>query len=66
MKRVLFHLTEEQYQRLGKLASRMGVSRSEALRYAIEVYAFVKNSYEEFDMGRERDAGEPTIVEVLD
>jgi len=37
-KKVLFHLTDEQYARLDKLATDMGVTRAEALQRAITLY----------------------------
>lgn len=66
MKKVLFNLTEVQYERLDKLAQSMGTTKSEALRRAIELYRFfneAKNEGAEFTR-RDKDGSE-RIVEII-
>ena len=66
MKKVLFNLSEEQYEELGKLAKQMGISRSEALRRAMELYAIVKKAKAEGDEIRKHTkGGEEVVMEVL-
>jgi predicted DNA-binding protein len=66
MKKVLFNLTEEQYERLSRLAKAMGVSRSEALRRTIELYAMFKEAKEEgAEFTREDKDGSRRIVEII-
>lgn len=66
MKKVLFNLTDEQNERLERLASSMGVSKSEALRRTIELYLMFKEGKEEGAEFTRRDAdGRERIVEVL-
>jgi len=66
MKKVLFNLTDEQHRRLEDLARRMGVSKSEALRRAIEIYQIVKDAQAEGEEIRKRSKdGEETIVQIV-
>ena len=66
MKKVLFNLTEEQYGKLEALAARMGVSKSEALRRALEIYQIVKSAQEDGAEFRKRSKdGEDTIVQII-
>ncbi|MBI4082775.1 MAG: ribbon-helix-helix protein, CopG family [Candidatus Lambdaproteobacteria bacterium] len=66
MKKVLFNLTEEQYARLERLADRMGVSKSEALRRAIELYQYVKEAQKEgAEITKRSKEGQEKVVEIL-
>ena len=66
MKKVLFNLTDEQHEKLKALAARMGVSKSEALRRAVEIYMFVKDAYEEGGEIRMRNKdGEESVVQII-
>lgn len=66
MKKVLFQLTDDQYARLQGLASRMGVTTSEALRRAIDVYQFIKEAQEEGAEIRKRSkSGEDSVVHII-
>ncbi len=66
MKKVLFNLTEAQYERLDNLARAMGVTRSEALRRAIEVYHFIKEAKNEGDEITRKDKdGNERVVEII-
>ena len=66
MKKVLFNLTESQFERLDELAKKMGVSRSEALRRAMELYAIMKKAKDEGDEIRKRTkGGEEVVVEFV-
>ena len=66
MKKVIFNLSEEQDERLGKLAKRMGVTKSDALRRAIELYHLVKEFQEEgIELRKRTKEGEETIVEFI-
>jgi len=66
MKRVVFHLTDEQYERLKALAKRMGVSKKEALRRAVEIYQIIREvrqeSAERRENGNEEERG---FVEII-
>ena len=66
MKKVLFNLTEEQYERLAKLAKSMGVSKSEAMRRTIELYLFVKEAKAEgAEFSRKDKDGTERFVEII-
>jgi predicted transcriptional regulator len=66
MKKVLFNLSEDQYQKLEELAERMGVSKSEALRRAVEIYKFIKDAQAEGSEIRKRDKkGGEISVQIL-
>lgn len=66
MKKVLFNLTDEQYERLGNLAKSMGASKSEALRRAIELYQFFKEAkLEGAEFTRRDKDGTERIVEII-
>lgn len=66
MKKVLFNLTEEQHRRLEELAKRMGVSKSEALRRAVEIYQIIKDAQAEGSEIRKRSkSGEETVVQII-
>jgi predicted DNA-binding protein len=66
MKKVLFNLTDEQNERLERLAKSMGVSKSEALRRTIELYLMFKEAKEEGAEFTRRDkAGRERVVEIL-
>jgi hypothetical protein len=66
MKKVLFNLTDEQFARLKKLADRMGVSTSEALRRSIQVYQFVKESQQKgAEIHARSKDGKDTVVEII-
>ena len=66
MKKVIFNLSDEQDARLKKLAKRMGVSKSEALRQAIELYQIFREAQQKGDEIRKRNkGGEETIIQIL-
>ena len=66
MKKVLFNLSEEQYDRLAKLAKSMGVSKSEAMRRTIELYSFVKEAKAEgAEFSRKDKDGTERFVEII-
>jgi predicted DNA-binding protein len=66
MKKVLFSLSEDQYEKLEMLAKRMGVSKSEALRRAVEIYKFIKDAQAEGAEIRKRDRkGGEISVQIL-
>jgi predicted DNA-binding protein len=66
MKRVIFNLSEEQDARLTELADRMGVSKAEALRRAIEIYQFIKDAQEGGDEIRTRGKdGKETTLRIV-
>ncbi len=66
MKKVLFNLTEEQYERLGNLAKSMGVSKSEAMRRAIEIYQMIKEAKKEgAEITRKEKDGTERLVEFV-
>ncbi len=66
MKKVLFHLTEEQYAKLKVLARRMGVSKPEALRRAVEITMFIRDQCEEMrKRPARRKEGEKRVVEII-
>ena len=66
MKKVLFNLTEEQYERLGNLAKSMGVSKSEAMRRAIEIYQMIKEAKQEgAEITRKEKDGSERLVEFV-
>ena len=66
MKKVRFNLTEAQYERLSRLAKAMGVSRSEALRYVVEVYVIMKEAEREgANIAHERKDGTRRLVEIV-
>ena len=66
MKKVLFNLSEEQYDRLAKLAKSMGVSKSEAMRRTIELYLFVKEAKAEgAEFSRKDKDGTERFVEII-
>jgi predicted DNA-binding protein len=66
MKKVLFNLTEEQHSRLEQLAKRMGVSKSEALRRAVEIYQIIKDAQAEGAEIRKRSKnGEEIVVQII-
>ncbi|KKL71536.1 hypothetical protein LCGC14_2093930 [marine sediment metagenome] len=50
MKEVIFNLTEEQDERLARLAKKMGVDKTEALRRAIELYRLIEEQRKEFGL----------------
>ena len=62
MKKVLFNLTEEQVECLDALSKKMGVSRSEALRRAMELYAIMKIAKDQGDEIRKRTKGGEDVV----
>lgn len=66
MKKVIFNLSDEQDARLKKLAKRMGVSKSEALRQAIELYQIFREAQLKGDEIRKRNKdGEETLIQIL-
>lgn len=66
MKKVIFNLTEEQNERLESLARRMGVSKSEAMRRAIELYRNFREAKEEGVEFTKRDKdGNERVVEII-
>ena len=66
MKKVLFNLSEEQYDRLAKLAKSMGVSKSEAMRRAIELYMLFKQwKAEDEEIIRRSKGGTERFVEII-
>lgn len=66
MKKVLFNLTDEQNERLERIAASMGVSKSEALRRTIELYLLFKEAKEEGAEFTRRDLdGRERIWEVI-
>ncbi len=66
MKKVLFNLSEEQYERLGKLAKSMGVSKSEAMRRTIELYLLFKEAKEEgAEFSRKDKDGTEKFFEII-
>jgi len=66
MKKVIFNLSDEQDARLTKLAKRMGMSKSEALRQAIELYHIFREAQKKGDEIRKRNKdGEETLIQIL-
>ncbi|MCH8887615.1 MAG: ribbon-helix-helix protein, CopG family [SAR324 cluster bacterium] len=66
MKKVLFNLTEEQYERLGRLAKSMGISKSEAMRRAIEIYQMIKEAKQEgAEITRKEKDGSERLIEFV-
>ena len=66
MKKVIFNLTDEQDEKLGRFAKHMGVSKSEALRRAIELYHFVKESQLAGSKFKRQDKdGQESFVEII-
>ena len=67
MKKVLFNLTEDQYERLGRLAKAMGCSKSTALRRSLELYLLMKRWDEEDKkiIARDKNGVEELLV-ILD
>jgi len=66
VKKVLFNLTDEQNERLERIAASMGVSKSEALRRTIELYLLFKEAKEEGAEFTRRDLdGRERIWEVI-
>lgn len=66
MKKVLFNLTEEQYERLGNLAKSMGISKSEAMRRAIEIYQMIKEAKQEgAEITRKEKDGSERLIEFV-
>jgi predicted DNA-binding protein len=66
MKKVLFNLTDEQNERLERLAKSMGVSKSEALRRTIELYVMFKEAkVEGAQFTREDKDGTRRLVEII-
>ncbi|MDH4120980.1 MAG: ribbon-helix-helix domain-containing protein [Deltaproteobacteria bacterium] len=66
MKKVLFNLTEDQYKRLEALAKKQGVTKSEALRRALELYQLFRQTEKEGGEWRKKSKdGQETIMQVL-
>jgi predicted DNA-binding protein len=66
MKKVLFNLTEDQYERLQTLSNELGMSKSETLRRAIVLYQMIKEAQQEGAEFTKRDkAGDEKIVEFI-
>lgn len=66
MKKLLFNLTDEQYEELAQLAKQMGVSKSEALRRAIILYEAVKQAQREGSELRRVDRdGTERLVQLI-
>jgi predicted DNA-binding protein len=66
MKKVLFNLTDEQNERLERLAKKMGVSKSEALRRTVELYLMFKEAKEEgAEFTRQDKDGTRRLVEII-
>lgn len=66
MKKVIFNLTEEQDEKLGSFAKKMGVSKSEALRRSIELYHFFKEAQQEGSKFKRQDKdGQESFIEII-
>lgn len=66
MKKLLFNLTEDQFDSLEQLAQQMGVSKSEALRRAIGLYEAVKRALREGSELRLADKdGSERVVQLI-
>ncbi len=66
MKKVLFNLTDEQYERLGNLTKSMGVTKSEAMRRTIELYLVMKEAKQEgAEISRRDKDGTKRIMEII-
>ena len=66
MKKVIFNLSEEQDERLGKLAKKMGVTKSDALRRAIDLYQFVKEAQADGSVFKKQSKdGEESFIEII-
>lgn len=66
MKRVVFNLTDEQDARLERIARNMGVSKPEALRYALELYRTIKETQDEEAEPASQEGGTSrSVVEIL-